>query len=86
MSAYVKGFGCRPLEGRRVVFGGRRPKPFTEVPLCRVRNRTQRGVATFAVSHRFLVDPINGNRRRRRRGRKRFPHGPPHRGQGQNPA
>jgi len=26
MSASVKGFGCRPLEGRRRVFGGRRPK------------------------------------------------------------
>jgi len=22
----VKGFGCRPLEGRRRLFGGRRPK------------------------------------------------------------
>jgi hypothetical protein len=22
----VKGFGCRPLEGRRSIFGGRRPK------------------------------------------------------------
>jgi hypothetical protein len=22
----VKGFGCRPLEGQRRVFGGRRPK------------------------------------------------------------
>ena len=27
MSAgFVKGFGCRPLEGQRGVFGGRRPK------------------------------------------------------------
>src|SRR6266403_1851509 len=26
MSESVKGFGCRPLEGRRRVFGGRRPK------------------------------------------------------------
>ena len=26
MSAFVKGFGCRPLEGRRREFGGRRPK------------------------------------------------------------
>src|ERR1700686_2437714 len=26
MSVHVKGFGCRPLEGRRRVFGGRRPK------------------------------------------------------------
>jgi hypothetical protein len=26
MSVIVKGFGCRPLEGRRRVFGGRRPK------------------------------------------------------------
>jgi hypothetical protein len=26
MSAYVKGFGCRPLEGQRGVFGGWRPK------------------------------------------------------------
>ena len=25
-SATVKGFGCRPLDGRRRVFGGRRPK------------------------------------------------------------
>ncbi|MGV7216488.1 hypothetical protein, partial [Bradyrhizobium sp. UFLA05-112] len=25
-SAHVKDFGCRPLEGRRGVFGGRRPK------------------------------------------------------------
>jgi hypothetical protein len=25
-SASVKGFGCRPLEGQRRVFGGRRPK------------------------------------------------------------
>jgi hypothetical protein len=25
-AAVVKGFGCRPLEGRRRVFGGRRPK------------------------------------------------------------
>src|SRR4029077_6615605 len=25
-SGSVKGFGCRPLEGRRRVFGGRRPK------------------------------------------------------------
>jgi hypothetical protein len=23
-SAFAKGFGCRPLEGRRCVFGGRR--------------------------------------------------------------
>jgi type IV secretory pathway TrbL component len=28
-AACVKGFGCRPLEGQRGVFGGRRPKPFT---------------------------------------------------------
>jgi hypothetical protein len=28
-AACVKGFGCRPLEGQRSVFGGRRPKPFT---------------------------------------------------------
>jgi len=27
MTAHAKGFGCRPLEGRGVVFGGRRPKP-----------------------------------------------------------
>ena len=26
MTACVKGFGCRPLERRRRVFGGRRPK------------------------------------------------------------
>jgi hypothetical protein len=26
VSAFVKGFGCRPLEGWRRVFGGRRPK------------------------------------------------------------
>ena len=26
MSPVVKGFGCRPLEGRRRLFGGRRPK------------------------------------------------------------
>jgi hypothetical protein len=26
MSAHVKGFGCRPHEGQRGVFGGRRPK------------------------------------------------------------
>jgi hypothetical protein len=26
MSAFMKGFGCRPREGRRRVFGGRRPK------------------------------------------------------------
>ena len=25
-SRFVKGFGCRPLEGRRRLFGGRRPK------------------------------------------------------------
>jgi len=25
-SAFVKGFGCRPLEGGRRAFGGRRPK------------------------------------------------------------
>jgi len=25
-TAIVKGFGCRPLEGWRRVFGGRRPK------------------------------------------------------------
>jgi hypothetical protein len=25
-SPFVKGFGCRPLEGRRRAFGGRRPK------------------------------------------------------------
>jgi hypothetical protein len=29
-SAYVQGFGCRPLEGRRRVFGGRRPKASKE--------------------------------------------------------
>jgi hypothetical protein len=28
-AACVKGSGCRPLEGQRSVFGGRRPKPFT---------------------------------------------------------
>jgi chromate transport protein ChrA len=28
-AACVKGFGCRPLEGQRGVFGGRRPKPIT---------------------------------------------------------
>jgi hypothetical protein len=28
-AACVKGSGCRPLEGQRGVFGGRRPKPFT---------------------------------------------------------
>jgi hypothetical protein len=26
MSVHVKGFGCRPFEGRRSVLGGRRPK------------------------------------------------------------
>jgi len=26
IGAHVKGFGCRPLEGRGRVFGGRRPK------------------------------------------------------------
>jgi hypothetical protein len=30
MSASVKGFGCRPVEGRRRVFGGRRPKASKE--------------------------------------------------------
>ena len=25
-SHFMKGFGCRPLEGQRGVFGGRRPK------------------------------------------------------------
>jgi len=29
MSTFVKGFGCRPYEGGRGVFGGRRSKPFT---------------------------------------------------------
>jgi len=28
-AACVKGSGCRPLEGQRSVFGGRRPKSFT---------------------------------------------------------
>jgi hypothetical protein len=30
----VKGFGCRPLEGRRRLLGGRRPKPFTFASIC----------------------------------------------------
>jgi hypothetical protein len=29
-TVFVKGFGCRPLEGRRRVFGGRRPKASRE--------------------------------------------------------
>jgi hypothetical protein len=30
LSAFVKGFGCRPLEGQRRIFGGRRPKASKE--------------------------------------------------------
>jgi len=30
MSESVKGFGCRPLEGRHRMFGGRRPKASKE--------------------------------------------------------
>jgi len=30
MTAHVKGFGCRPLEGRHRMFGGRRPKASKE--------------------------------------------------------
>jgi len=29
-SHFVKGFGCRPLEGRHRMFGGRRPKASKE--------------------------------------------------------
>jgi hypothetical protein len=36
-AAVVKGFGCRPVEGRLRRLGGRRPKPFTEAEVLALR-------------------------------------------------
>jgi hypothetical protein len=48
ITAHVQGFGCRPLERRRRVFGGRRPKPCTAadivVPPDEDRYRPQVGL------------------------------------------
>ena len=41
-SARVKGFGCRPLEGRRHEFGGRRPKASKEETALRNVRRCRR--------------------------------------------
>jgi hypothetical protein len=52
MSPIVKGFGCRPHEGRRHEFGGRRPKPFTQavivsVSLCLSGSRSRTGLQLY---------------------------------------
>jgi hypothetical protein len=40
----VKSFGGRPLEGRRGVFGGRPPKPFTIGDISASERPTNRGI------------------------------------------
>jgi len=61
MSVPEKGFGCRPLERRRRVFGGRRPKASKEetargnVRRCRVADLSPaRTRATLRWSHESL--------------------------------
>jgi hypothetical protein len=44
----VKGFGCRPLEGQRRVFGGRRPKASKGV------ENHAHSVALFAMYYNFV--------------------------------
>jgi hypothetical protein len=52
MPPIVKGFGCRPHEGRRHEFGGRRLKPFTQaviasVSLCLSGSRSRTGLQLY---------------------------------------